>query len=86
MCIRDRHKPADRWYSGAGIFREVRLRETSLSHIKPLGVYITTPSISETEANVKVQVEVENSNIESKVEVIAVSYTHLRSTPPLGFS
>lgn len=64
------HKPADRWYSGAGIFREVRLRETSLSHIKPLGVYITTPSISETEANVKVQVEVENSNIESKVEVI----------------
>ena len=64
------HKPADRWYSGAGIFREVRLRETSLSHIKPLGVYMTTPSISETEANVKVQVEVENSNIESKVEVI----------------
>ncbi|MEG6611938.1 glycoside hydrolase family 2 TIM barrel-domain containing protein [Pseudoclostridium thermosuccinogenes] len=62
-------QPADRWYSGAGIYRGVRLIETGLSYIKPWGVYITTPSISETEAGVKVQVEVENANMESMVEV-----------------
>ncbi|MFT3951300.1 MAG: glycoside hydrolase family 2 TIM barrel-domain containing protein [Oscillospiraceae bacterium] len=34
--------PNSRWYSGAGIYRKVYLRELALSHIVPDGVYITT--------------------------------------------
>lgn len=34
--------PNSRWYSGAGIFRKIYLREAPLSHILPDGVYIST--------------------------------------------
>lgn len=34
--------PNSRWYSGAGIYRNVWLKETPVSHILPDGIYIST--------------------------------------------
>lgn len=48
-------QPASRWYTGAGIYRHVRLVIADPLHIAPWGVYVTTPEINENEATVKVQ-------------------------------
>lgn len=43
VYVRVRHEaPNTRWYSGAGIYRNVYLRTTSRIHIKENGVYIST--------------------------------------------
>ena len=39
-----------RWYPGAGIYRHVRLVKTSPVHVDHWGVFVTTPSISDVEA------------------------------------
>lgn len=43
IYVQVRHEaPNTRWYSGAGIFRNVYLRKTSKIHVKENGVYIST--------------------------------------------
>jgi beta-galactosidase len=60
-----------RWYSGAGIYRHVRLVGTDPMHIAKWGTYITTPDISDEEAKVRIETTVENagdSAVEFKLE------------------
>ncbi len=47
-----------RWYTGGGIFRDVHLRLQNPTHIGRHGIYITTPTITDSEATVQVQVDV----------------------------
>ena len=49
-----------RWYSGAGIYRDVYLLESELTHIIPEGVQIKTENADEDYATLKVSVELEN--------------------------
>ena len=49
-----------RWYSGAGIYRDVYLLESGLTHIVPEGVQIKTENADENYATLKVSVELEN--------------------------
>lgn len=49
-----------RWYPGAGIYRHVRLVKTSPVHVDHWGVFVTTPSISDVEAETLVHVQVRN--------------------------
>ena len=43
LMVRVRHRaPNSRWYSGAGIFRDVTLYHLPARHIAPDGVYVTT--------------------------------------------
>jgi beta-galactosidase len=53
-------QPASRWYSGAGIYRHVRLVSAHPAHVEPWGVFITTPDVSETSATVNIQTSIEN--------------------------
>lgn len=50
--------PADRWYSGMGIYRDVKLICTSDVHLRLYGTYITTPRISPEQAEVQIRYEV----------------------------
>ena len=50
-----------RWYTGAGIYRDVHLIVKNPAHIVHDGVRITTPDIDSERAVVEVAVEVENS-------------------------
>lgn len=52
--------PPDRWYSGAGIYRNVWLIYTDYLHITEWGTYITTPEISPDEAKVSARIQVSN--------------------------
>ncbi|MBN2632986.1 MAG: DUF4982 domain-containing protein [Bacteroidales bacterium] len=66
------NQPASRWYSGSGIYRHVWLISTDPVHVKPWGIYITTPEISEGSASVIVETRVENhSGSPRKMSVIS---------------
>ncbi len=55
-------QPASRWYTGAGIYRHVRLVVTDDVHIAPRGVFVSTPEVSSTQATVRVQTTITNSS------------------------
>lgn len=54
-------QPNSRWYSGSGIYRHVWLVKKQPIHIAKDGVYITTPNISATKADVRIQTKWEGA-------------------------
>src|SRR5688572_15829240 len=67
-------QPNSRWYSGSGIYRNVKLisiADTS-AVIAPWGLFITTPEVDEKKAKVKVQARVQVSSGRS-----AIIYTNV---------
>ena len=63
-------QPASRWFTGAGIYRHVRLVVKDAVHIPQNGVFVTTPQVNEKEATVKVSSEVvNNSTIDRNVHL-----------------
>lgn len=55
-----------RWYSGAGIYRDVYLLESGLTHIVPEGVQIKTENADQNYAVLKVAAELENRTAASQ--------------------
>jgi beta-galactosidase len=55
-------QPASRWYSGAGIYRHVRLVATDPVHIDQWSTFVTTPKIEADQAVVRVQTAVVNQS------------------------
>ena len=55
-------QPCSRWYSGAGIYRNVRLTITDPVHIAHWGTYVTTPEVSENEATVRIETKIQNQS------------------------
>ncbi|SDS34206.1 beta-galactosidase [Mucilaginibacter mallensis] len=51
-----------RWYPGAGIYRHVWLVKTNPVHVANWGTYITTPTISDASATVKMAVTIDNQS------------------------
>jgi len=54
-------QPNSRWYSGTGIYRHVWLRRGGSVHIKPWGVFVTTPLVDPAACTVSVATEVEST-------------------------
>ena len=59
-------QPCSRWYSGAGIYRNVRLTITDPVHIAHWGTYVTTPDVSESEAAVRIETKIQNQSSSTK--------------------
>ena len=55
-------QPASRWYTGAGIYRHVRLIVADQIQLERWGTFVTTPAVNDKEATVKVSAEVNNRN------------------------
>lgn len=53
-------QPASRFYSGAGINRQVRLVTVSNEHIVPWGTFVTTPQVSADSATINIRSSVIN--------------------------
>jgi beta-galactosidase len=53
-------QPASRWYTGAGIYRHVRLVVVDPVHVAPWGVFISTPEVGAEKATVKIETKVAN--------------------------
>lgn len=56
----DTENLGSRWYPGAGIYRHVRLIRTEPLHVAQWGVYVTTPMITEKEAEACIRVTLDN--------------------------
>ncbi|WP_297086525.1 beta-galactosidase GalB [uncultured Draconibacterium sp.] len=58
---------AMRWYPGAGIYRNVRIKYNNPVHIPQWGTFVTTPEISAEKAVVKIRTTVKNAGQTSQV-------------------
>ncbi|NUQ20221.1 MAG: DUF4982 domain-containing protein [Gemmatimonadaceae bacterium] len=54
-------QPNSRWYSGSGIYRNVRLVTTSRVHVDHWGTYLTTPEVSAGQARVHLRTTLRNA-------------------------
>jgi beta-galactosidase len=54
-------QPNSRWYSGSGIYRNVRLVTTQKVFVDQWGTYVTTPAVTEKSATVSIKTRVRNS-------------------------
>ena len=87
-------QPASRWYSGAGIYRHVRLVITGPVHVPQWGTFVTTPKVTDQEASVHVNSAIINQDSKAQVfsiqtriiaptgEVVARSETPSRKIEP----
>ncbi len=62
--------PSSRWYSGSGIYRHVWLIVTEKIHVTSRGTYITTPHISEGNAEINIVTSVVNNSGKSENIVV----------------
>ncbi|MFY0607644.1 MAG: DUF4982 domain-containing protein [Cyclobacteriaceae bacterium] len=58
-----------RWYTGSGIYRNVRLVKVHPTHIAHWGVRVATPEVSESEATIQVSVAMEGVQENTSVEL-----------------
>lgn len=71
VAVRSSTEGGSRWYTGGGLFRNVHLVVKDTISIARHGIYITTPNITNTHAEVMVQVEVAGiKNKQVDLEVI----------------
>ncbi|WP_208021477.1 glycoside hydrolase family 2 TIM barrel-domain containing protein [Flavicella sediminum] len=63
----DHSRYADsRWYTGSGIYRNVKLVSLDKLHIPIWGTYITTPSVTAEKADVSLEIKVTNEEADKK--------------------
>ena len=60
--VDDSQQPASRWYTGAGINRQVRLVTVSDTHIVPWGTFVTDPEVTAASAVVHIRTTVTNES------------------------
>ncbi len=53
-------QPNSRWYSGSGIYRDVKLITLNTTHIDQWGSFVTTPAVTEKMASVKLQLKLKS--------------------------
>jgi len=53
-------QPASRWYTGAGLYRHVRLVVTGPVHVEHWGTFVTTPAVTKDGATVRVESTIAN--------------------------
>jgi beta-galactosidase len=75
-------QPASRWYSGAGIYRHVRLIITDTVHFEPHASFVSTPAIQSNAATVHIETRVVNNSASSKTfNIVATVYGPPHSAP-----
>jgi len=64
-------QPNSRWYTGSGIYRNVRLVASEKLHVAKWGTYVTTPEVSAEKASVHLEVTIENkTNSEKEFQLV----------------
>ncbi|MCB8998949.1 MAG: glycoside hydrolase family 2 protein [Bacteroidales bacterium] len=71
--VNNSDQPNSRWYSGSGIYRNVRLVSKSRLHIRQWGSHITTSKIDSEDAGVKIITSIHNSDKDTLKAVLSTS-------------
>jgi len=58
--VDNRNQPNSRWYTGSGIYRDVTLQVAEKVHVAQWGVFVTTPEVKASSAQVKIQTRIMN--------------------------
>ena len=66
-------QPASRWYTGAGIYRHVRLVIVDPVHFVRWGSFVTTPTITRSQATVRVQGRMINQSEKPREVAVAIT-------------
>lgn len=66
-------EPSARWYHPCGIYASVQLIEVNSTHIAPNGIFVTTPTITESKASVNARVNIINATKKTALKVSLVS-------------
>ncbi|MDC0584261.1 DUF4982 domain-containing protein [Bacteroidales bacterium] len=61
---------SSRWYPGAGLYRNVRLKINNPVHVAQYGTYITTPEVSKESAKIRIETTVENFSAEETIATL----------------
>jgi beta-galactosidase len=69
----DSAQPASRWYAGAGIYRHVRLVVTSDVHVEASSTFVSTPSVTDASATVRVQSTVDNQTSQPRTAALVIT-------------
>ncbi len=70
--VETRARDDSRWYTGAGLYRDVRLLVTAPTHIAPRGVTVTTPDVDDERAVVETAVRVSNAGRSTATRTVGV--------------
>nr|WP_169605348.1 sugar-binding domain-containing protein [Microscilla sp. PRE1] len=72
----DHSRYADsRWYTGSGIYRDVKLITTDKLHVPIWGTYVTTPEVTSEKAEIAVEVSLKNSYDQKKKATVELIIT-----------
>ena len=66
-------QPASRWYTGAGIYRHVRLVAKDLVHFPRWATYITTPRVTRSHSTIRVQTEISNNSEKARAAKLEIT-------------
>lgn len=69
--VDNRSQPNSRWYTGSGIYRDVTLQVSDKIHVAQWGIFISTPEVSPTSAQVKIQTRIQNETNRDQGYVLA---------------
>lgn len=72
--IDNARQPGSRWYSGTGITRNVWIEAVEPVHIKNYGTYITTPKVSDEEAEILVETTLSQEDLKAEISVYTEIY------------
>lgn len=76
IAVKVNHQtPSSRWYSGSGIYRDVKLTITPMVHEALNGTKITTPGLEDSTADATVHMETEIQNESMEEKEVNVSYS-----------
>jgi beta-galactosidase len=76
---------SSRWYPGAGIYRNVRLVKTAPVRVANWGTYITTPVVTEKQAEVTIKTEIDaNETVQLITEIFDAKGKKVASTKSNG--
>lgn len=80
----DTEKWDSRWYPGAGIYRHVWLIKTAPVHVAHWGTYITTPTVTDASAQIKMEVSIDNKDKTPVTAYVQTKIYELTATNQLG--
>ncbi|MFH6998804.1 sugar-binding domain-containing protein [Flavobacterium sp. FlaQc-57] len=79
-------QPNSRWYTGSGIYRNVRLVASEKLHVGKWGTYVTTPEVSEAKSKIHLEVTIDNDNVTTKEFKLVTSIVDAKNIEVANFS
>lgn len=67
-------QPNSRWYTGSGIYRDVKLVVTSKTAIEQWGLFIATPEVSRKQATVAIELDIKQQDKKKPVKIVSSIY------------